>query len=269
MPSKVAAQLPWRDVGLVFLADDGALLHDQERFRDGEQSDQRRDDRHAIVKLEKAESGARRLIDGIGADEADHQPEEAGDQALPGVAAGDGGDQRDAEQHHDDEFDAVHVKADLGEDRHGKQRDDGCQQAAETGGDEGDGERLLAHALLGHRIAVERRRGRAGGARDIDQDGGNAGAHVRRAVNRDHEDQPDLDRHRQGQGQEDDDGVGGAETGQGADDHPQEHRGDDHPPEGQTVQKQMAEGRDLSHGRRPSASGIRTGRVESACRRRR
>ena len=233
---------------------DRILLDDDERLGDGEQPNQGRDQRDAVVELEEAEGAARRRVDHVGADGADHQPKEAGDQALEGVARGDAGDQRDAEQRDHDHLDAVHVVADLGQDRHRDERDDRGQQAAERRGHERHGEGLLAAPGLGHGIAVERRRRGAGGARDVDQDCRNAGAHARRAIERDHERQADLDLHHQGQRQQDDDRVGGAEPRDRADDQAQEDGRHDHPPERQGVQEQRAEQVEASLHRRASLS---------------
>ena len=236
------------------LGQDRIPLDDDERLGDGEQPDQGRDQRDAVIELEETEGAARRRVDHVGADGADHQPEEAGDQALEGVARGDAGDQRDAEQHDHDHLDAVHVVADLGQHRHREQRDDRGQQAAERRGHERHGERLLAAPGLGHGIAVERRRRGAGGARDVDQDRRYAGAHARGAIERDHEHQADLDLHHQGQRQQDDDRVSGAEPRDRTDDQAQEDGRHDHPPERQGVQEQRAEQLEVSFHRRASLS---------------
>ena len=201
-----------------------------ERLGDGEQADEDRDQRHAVVELEEPERRARRAVDRIGADGADHQAEEAGDEALDQVLGRDRGDQGQPEHHDDDHLDAAEVETELAERRqHGHRRDRG-DESAEGRGREAQDERLLRLPFAGHRIAVEGGRGGAAFARHVEQDGRYAAAELRRAVERDHERHPRLDAHVQGERQEDDERVLGAEAGQDPDHDAEQHAGDDHPP---------------------------------------
>jgi hypothetical protein len=213
------------------LVDDHLLLDHHQRLGDCEQADQRRHQGHAVVELEKAEGGARRVVDMVGTDHADQQAEEACDQRLDGILAGDHGDQRQAEEHHDHHFHRAQVQADLREPR--QQRDGGerSDQPAEHGGSEAEHQRLLRLALLRHRVAVERSGRRAARAGDLHQDRRDAAGEVVRAIEGDHERHCLLHRHCEGERQQHDEGVLRAEAGQDADHDAQQDRRQDDPPQ--------------------------------------
>ena len=240
---------------------DGGFRHDRlalehgERLGDREQADQGGDDRDAVIELEEAEGRARRGIDVVGADEAQHEPEEAGDQALQQVVGGDRGDQHEAEHHDDDHVDAAQIEADrgeIGQQRHGREAGD---EPAHGRRDEAEDERLLPFALQRHRIAVERGRRGAAVAGHVDQDRRDAAAEMRGGVDRRHEGQRHVELHGQGERQQNDQRVRGAETRQGADDDAEQDRRDDDPEQFNGVAEQLEIERAVpAHGSGPAAA---------------
>ena len=210
-------------------------------------------------------------MDMVGPDRAEQQAEEPGQQALDRIARRDHRDQGDAEQHHDDHFDAVQVIGDARQVADRKERDEGGDEAAHGRGEEAQHQRLLRHALLGHRMAVERGRRRASGAGNVQQDRRNARPHVRGDIEADHEGHTDLNVDRQREGQQDDDRVVGAETGDGADDDADGGTDQDQPPVARGGAEQFEEEierHDVPSLTRPAPrsapSNVRTGRAVAA-----
>ena len=224
-------------------AHNGFLLDHDEGFGDREQSDQRRDQRDAVIELEEAEGGTRRAEHRVDADGADHQPEEAGDQPLEQVLRGDGGDQGEPEHHHHHHLDAAEVEPERGERRQHRHGDDGGDKPAEGRGRKAADQRLLRLPLLGHRVAVERGRDRAAFARHVEQDGGDAAAELRGAIERDHQGHAGLDVHVERDRQQDDQRVLRAEARQDADDGAEHHARQDDPPERERAREQFEQER--------------------------
>ena len=220
-----------RRASLTRLAHDHLGLDHHQRFRDREQSDQRRHQRHAVVELEETECRARRVVDVVGADHPDQQAEEPGDQALQQVLRRDHRDQGQAEQHHHHHFHRPEVQPDLGQPREQAYGHDGADQPAEHRSGEAQHQRLLRLALLCHGIAVDGRRGSAAGAGDLDQDRRYATREMGRAVQRDHERKCGVYGHCQRQRQQHDQRVLCIEPRQRADDDTQQYPWHDHPPQ--------------------------------------
>jgi hypothetical protein len=89
------------------------------------------------------------------------------------------------------------------------------------------GQRLARAALLGHRVAVERRRDRPGLPGNIEQDRSDRAAEQRAPIDARQHDDGRCRRHRERQREQNRDAVGAAKSGQDADDHAQ-HDADHH-----------------------------------------
>ena len=199
-----------------------------EHFGDGEQTDQHGDHLHAAQQVALAEGQTGDARHGVLADAGQQQAQEAAD---------DGGQDVIGIQHHQDgkaqEGNGKHVavaegQGGLAQRRAQQEHDQGGEQAADGGGQQGHAQGLARFAALGHGIAVKGgRRGRRH-AGDLEQDGRDGAAGDGRAVDGRQEHDGGHRAHGVGEGEAQGHGHGGRHAGQGAEDGAQNDGHDDH-----------------------------------------
>ncbi|MPM02689.1 hypothetical protein SDC9_48944 [bioreactor metagenome] len=148
------------------------LLEDGEELGDPEDADERRNERKAALKLQKAEGEPRVGEDLLHAHHGGCEAEEAHDPPLEGVlSCGEGTADHDAEEGQQEEFPVAEPQGDLVDEGGEEDHDQNAEEGTHEGGDEPRADGKAALALLRQGEAVEAGGRRRWGAGDVDHDG--------------------------------------------------------------------------------------------------
>ena len=210
------------------LLGDSSLTDPAGDLGEPEHAQRDRDQGDAVAEEQRAEGEPLLGGRGRGADEAEQESEEAGGQALDDVAAREHGGERDAEDGQHEELRAAEGQHQGPSQRDGEGEPDRADQAAGHRGEEGERQCAFGLSLPRHRVAVEHRHARRGGAGRAEQDGGDRVRGVHHGQCSDEHRECRLGLHAERDREEDRHRAGAAETRDQADDETGHHADGEH-----------------------------------------
>ena len=194
------------------------LLRQNQHLRHREQTDQGAGGVDALIQRGLSEHEPLSALHGVHADGGQQQAQRTGDQALQQGLGRHARDNGQAEDRKPEIFRRSEFHGQLRQQRSEKVQRDAGEQAAAEGGEAGHGQRLARLPLQGELVALNGGGGRGGGARRVDQNGGDGAAEDRTAVDSAQHDQSRFRGHGKGHGQQQRNAHGGGQAGQTADD---------------------------------------------------
>ncbi len=174
-----------------------------------------------------AEGQAQRAGRRVGAGHRHQYAEQAGDQPLDDGALPQRRDQHQRHHHQGQDIERAQPHRDLGERIGQRHQPHPGDQAAEQRGADRIAERAAGLALARHRVAVERGDDRGRLAGYAQQDGGDEAAGNGADIHRHHHGQRVVDRHVEGQRQQQRDAHGAGDAGNGAEDDAEQRSADE------------------------------------------
>ena len=177
------------------------LLRQDQHLRHGEQTDQGAGGVDALVQRSLSEHEPLSALYGVHADGGQQQAQRAGDQTLQQRLGRHARNDGQAEDRKPEIFRRAEFHGQLRQQRSEKVQRDAGEQTAAEGGEAGHGQRLARLPLQGELVALNGGGGRGGGARRVDQNGGDGAAEDRTAVDSAQHDQSRFRGHGKGHGQ--------------------------------------------------------------------
>ena len=226
------------------------LLHGEQDFADSEQPDDCDKEIDPAQQIAEAEGHAQLAGNGVHADTGKQQAERHGNDGLVLRLPPQPDERTEGQKIDGEEFRRAELQRERSDAGRQKRNEKHREQRADEGRRECGGKSFRGTPLLGHRVAVERRRHRPGFAGNIEQDRGDCAAEQRTPVDaRQHHDGGGRI-HREGQRQQDGNAVRPAQTRQHADENaehqPDHHQGQRFP--GEKDAKPWSEERESFHG---------------------
>ncbi|CAI7633251.1 unnamed protein product, partial [Penicillium discolor] len=210
-----------------------------EQLGDAEEADDDGDEVHALDEFQHTEREALVGCGGVRSDAAEHESEEAREDALEHRLGRDADHDRDAEDDEREQFGRLEVVPGEAGDRHGGDREEHERgEDADGRHDRGDRQRETGPALFRHRIAVEGGGDGGGSPRGVDEDGRHPVAEVRRDVDRQQHRDALHGFEGHGEAGRERDGHGRGDTGEGAD-HEAEDEADRHVQQDRDVEERV------------------------------
>ena len=194
------------------------LLRQNQHLRHGEQTDQGAGGVDALIQRGLSEHEPLSALHGVHADGGQQQAQRTGDQALQQGLGRHARDNGQAEDRKPEIFRRSEFHGQLRQQRSEKVQRDAGEQTAAEGGEAGHGQRLARLPLQGELVALNGGGGRGGGARRVDQNGGDGAAEDRAAVDGAQHDQSRFRGHGKCHGQQQRNAHGGGQAWQTADD---------------------------------------------------
>ena len=155
----------------------GHLLNGVQALGEGEQADQQRDEADAAHQVHRSEGKAVHAAHAVDADGGQQQADDAADDALDDGFARQACHNADAEHSQRKVFLCAELQGYLSQQGGEDAQADGAEQTAEQRGQGGDAQGTAGLTqLVGHGIAIQSRGSGGGGARGVQQNGGNGAA---------------------------------------------------------------------------------------------